>query len=101
MTISSAKQTLAVAMQPVRGYPAWTRTRNEGTKNPCVTITPPGSGEKPTRSWHRLHAYLPWQDFLYLHPISPADFQQGELSVGNGETAGAPKVLDVVRIEPA
>ena len=23
-------------------YPAWTRTRNEGTKNPCVTITPPG-----------------------------------------------------------
>ena len=27
-----------------RSYPAWTRTRNEGTKNPCVTITPPGSG---------------------------------------------------------
>ena len=32
-----------------RSYPAWTRTRNEGTKNPCVTITPPGSGWKYIR----------------------------------------------------
>ncbi len=31
------------------GYPAWIRTMTKGSKGPCATVTPPGSGLRNLR----------------------------------------------------
>ena len=40
-----------VGRRPLRGYPAWIRTKNNASKGRCVTITPRGSLIADCRMW--------------------------------------------------